>query len=151
MPKRIEHADIRPSYTIVASLVAARTEIDGNIQLRIANPADPATTLLVAFPSATEAQADQNSRTAARMARARQAFAEGIVLPSFEDFTLLYGVAQLTITTAGARHQAFQVLDFEPLESGPPPSCRCQSSKPVTAACASAARRQRWPAAMRSS
>jgi hypothetical protein len=74
--------------TFVTSLVAARQEEDGTIQLLVADPAEPASFLPVILPDVAPA---------APGAAARSRFIESVGMPSFEGYTLLYGEARLTV------------------------------------------------------
>jgi hypothetical protein len=74
--------------TFVTSLVAARQEEDGTVQLLIADPAEPATFLPVILPPVAPD---------APGAAARARFIESVGMPSFEGYTLLYGEARLTV------------------------------------------------------
>src|SRR4051794_23524917 len=102
--------------TVTTSLVAARLEEDGTIQLLVADPNNPTVTLSVAL-------ADVAPSAPGATARAR--FVEGIGLPPFEGFMLLYGEARLTIvrpSPAFCRAQAggvcacLRVLELELLD-----------------------------------
>lgn len=106
-------------WTITASLVAARRELDGRISLAIADPDGRPHRMLVAFPSPTDpitADAELGSRIAA----AREAFVETFVNPSLEGYSLLYGNAELTLTLpdradAGSRCPMPRIVEFTAL------------------------------------
>lgn len=109
------------TVTLTATLRAARLEAGDAIQLVLSDPDHPSTRFSVTL-------ADGGPRPLGeRMRRARQAFAETFVLPSFEGFSLLYGQARLTIAlgtqtnvTAAGTPTLGLVLDFTPLD-GPAP------------------------------
>ena len=127
----IETDEVR-TYTVTASLVAARLEDDDAIHLVIADPADQSLTMRVAFPSAAQIDGTRDRAVSERMRASREEFVDTFGLPSFEGFALLYGEARLTIagikppadhdgtgSQAGAR---LYVLDFETLDTPAPRS-----------------------------
>ena len=95
-----------PITTFTTTLVAARLAEDDTIELRVADPADPAATIAVVLPSGGAAHA----RFVAQIGR-----------PPFEGPMLLYGAARLTIASrsptasgGGATALSFDALDEVP-------------------------------------
>ncbi len=128
-------------YTVTGSLVAARLEEDNAIHLTIADPAAPATRLVVSFPDVERGTCGESPSRCASMRRARQAFIGDIGSPPFEAPMLLYGLARLALVEAGSRAGSsdgretgsplLHVVGFAAEESPAPPPCTpAQRSQP---------------------
>jgi hypothetical protein len=94
---RFDEAAAGPrTWTITASLLAARREPDGQITLAVADPDGRPHRMIVAFPGRND---DVATHPAFRncVELSRNAFVRDFVDPSEEGFDLLYGKAVLTL------------------------------------------------------
>jgi hypothetical protein len=110
---RLDHLAIRH---LTARLLAARLEDDNSILVRISDPADAGASLLVSFPDTPGQPSAGAGHAEARMRRARAAFIDSIVLPPFEGYALLYGLARLTLAEPEEAGGLPRVLDFVALD-----------------------------------
>ena len=107
----------------VASLVAARSEADGTIQLLLADPHGRPHRMLVALPAGGDA-CTEDPALRARIDASRETLINELVQPPFEGFVLLYGTARLTLALHDEPQRAPHVLDLELLDAAPP-ACAC--------------------------
>jgi hypothetical protein len=118
------------TWTLTASLLAARREFDGSITLAIADLTAPSQPRLVAFPGPT-ASITADPSLERRSEHSRAAFLADFVDPSAEGFDLLYGTADLTLAQAvddGDRGAGLPVVvDFIALGGAPraPVAAQC--------------------------
>ena len=89
------------TWTITASLIAARREFDGRITLAVADPDGRPNRMLLAFPGPHEAIASHPAFGRC-IEQSRSAFIQDFVNPSEEGFDLLYGKARLTLALEAA-------------------------------------------------
>ena len=115
------------TWTITASLLAARREADGTIRLAIADPTGRPHRMLVTLPGAC---GPGDAALRRRLERARATFLREVGEPPFEGDVLLYGNARLTLALpaagTGIRRRP-QVLEMTLLDARPPCCTRCAS------------------------
>jgi hypothetical protein len=111
------------TWTVTASLCAARQEADGSIHLAVSDPTGRPHRLIVRIPSKAGGPADICLYL--RAVAARRAFIREVVEPPFEGFAVLYGTARLTLTHSKSHRAIPHVLDFTLLDGAQPKSpCR---------------------------
>ena len=110
------------TWTLTASLLAARREADGTIRLAIADPTGRPHRMLVTLPGAC---GPGDAALRRRFERARATFLRQIGEPPFEGDVLLYGNARLTLACPAESRGQPQVVELTLLEAQPPCCTRC--------------------------